>query len=143
MKKMVAGLVVGLAVAGTAALVLADEPGPWGGMGGRGHHGGAMKAQMLEKYDANHNGVLDPEEREAVKADRQTLRGERHQKMLEKFDANHDGKLDEQERQAMREQFQARRQEMVKKYDTDGDGTLSPAEREAMRNDHRAHRDQR
>ncbi len=145
MKKMVAGLVVGLAVAGTATFALAqsgDGQGPWGGPRGLGHHRGATKAQLLEKYDANKNGVLDPEERDAIKADRQQVRAERHQKMLDRFDANHDGQIDPAERQAMRQQSQARRQEMLGKYDADGDGKLSPAEREAMRNDLRAQREQ-
>jgi Ca2+-binding EF-hand superfamily protein len=103
---------------------------------------GPSEAQLLEKYDANHNGVLDPEEKEAARKEFRARREqgrEQHQaRLLEKFDTNHNGKIDPEERQAMQAQREARRAEMLKKYDTDGDGKLSPAEREAMRKDMRA-----
>lgn len=67
-------------------------------------------AAMLEKFDKNKNGVLDPEEREAAKKARETARPNRDaaarpnkEEMLKKFDKNGDGKLDEAERAAARE----------------------------------------
>ena len=54
-----------------------------------------IPAKVLEKYDKNKNGVLDADEKEAMKKDRQEA--------LKKFDKNGDGKLDEQERAAAKE----------------------------------------
>jgi hypothetical protein len=83
-----------------------------------------MKARMLERFDANKNGVLDPEEKEAA---RQAFRGRRGHRgagkarLLEQFDANKngvldpeangDGKLDQTEREAARKEFRGRRGE--------------------------------
>lgn len=63
-------------------------------------------AALLEKYDKNKNGVLDPEEKEAAKKERETARPARAPKaeMLKKFDKDGDGKLDETERAAAREE---------------------------------------
>ena len=55
---------------------------------------------MLEKFDTNHNGVLDPDEKEALKAAREKHR----EKMLAKFDTNGDGKLEPDEKAAAKEQ---------------------------------------
>jgi hypothetical protein len=82
----------------------ADEatPGKERRAGPRGH----AREKILQKYDANKNGVLDPEEREAAKKDRQQLKT----KALEKFDKDGDGKLNEEERAAAREELKKRRQ---------------------------------
>lgn len=80
----------------------------------RKHHG-EMKAKVLEKFDANHDGKLDETERAAAKAAMQEHRGEHQGKLkakaLAKFDANHDGKLDETERAAAKAAMQKRREE--------------------------------
>jgi len=140
MKKTIAALVVATAAAGFT--VAHADQGEDNGFGG--HHGrrGPDPAQLLEKYDANHNGVLDPEEKAAAKAEWESHRKEREAKMLERFDANHNGVLDPEEREAMKAQREARRAEMVKKYDADGDGKLSDTEREALRKDMRAQHQQ-
>ena len=52
---------------------------------------------MLEKFDTNHNGTIDPEEREAMKAQREARRAE----MLKKYDTDGDGKLSDTEREAL------------------------------------------
>lgn len=135
MKKTIAALVVATAAAGVT-IAHADQ-GDDKGFGGRHGRRGFDRARLLEKYDANHNGVLDPEEKAAAKADWEAHRKERDAKLLERFDANHNGVLDPEEREAMRAQRQARRAEMLKKYDTDGDGKLSKSEREALRKDMR------
>ncbi len=134
MKKMIAALVVATAAAGVTN-ARADQGDDTGLGGGRRHH--RNKQALLEKYDVNHNGVLDPEEKEAAKKDFEARRAERHAKLLEKYDTNHNGTLDPEERTAMKADRQARRAEIMKKYDTDGDGKLSPAEREALRKDMR------
>ena len=135
-KKMIAALVVATAAAGFT--VARADQGEDKGFGG--HHGGGRgpsQAQLLEKFDANHNGVLDPEEKAAAKAEWESHRKEREAKMLERFDANHNGTIDPEEREAMKAQRETRRADMLKKYDTDGDGKLSDSEREALRNDMR------
>jgi hypothetical protein len=96
----------------------------------------AMRAQVMQrllaKFDANHNGKLDPEERAAAQAalqghdggdaagplaggdkegDKAANRAELGKKlkeeMLKKFDANGNGKLDPEEREAARKAMQA------------------------------------
>jgi len=136
MKKTIAALVVATAAAGVtlARADQGDDKG-FGGRGGRHHH--FDEKALLERYDANHNGVLDPEEKEAARKDWEARRAAHRAKMLEKYDTNHNGKIDPEERAAIKADREARRAEMLKKYDTDGDGKLSPAEREAMRKDMR------
>lgn len=136
MKKTIAALVIATAAAGIT-IARADQ-GDDKGFGGH-HRRGPSQAQLLEKYDANHNGVLDPEEKEAAKADREARHKQREAKMLAKYDANHNGVLDPNEKAAAKKDRQAkheaRRAEMLKKYDTDGDGKLSDTERDALRKD--------
>jgi hypothetical protein len=138
-KTMIAALVVATAAAGFT--VARADQGDDKGFGGRHGRRGPDQAQLLEKYDANHNGVLDPEEKAAAKAEWEAHRKEREAKMLERFDANHNGVLDPEEKEAAKKELQARREarraEVLKKYDTDGDGKLSDSEREALRKDMR------
>jgi hypothetical protein len=60
------------------------------------------RENLLEKYDKNKNGKLDPDEREAVRKDREAER-------IKRFDKNGDGKLDEKEQEAARSEFRKRR----------------------------------
>ncbi len=53
---------------------------------------------IMEKYDTNKNGVLDPDERTKYEADRPLRRAEK----LKKYDKNGDGKIDEDEKIQMR-----------------------------------------
>ncbi len=77
----------------------------------------AMKAKMLEQFDANKDGKLDETERAAAKAARPKGKGkgermskeQRKAKMLEKFDTNKDGQLDETERATMKKAIEAKR----------------------------------
>ena len=59
---------------------------------------------MLERFDANKNGTLDPEEKEAAKAEFDQRRAE----FVKRFDTNGDGQLDETEREAARKEFPGR-----------------------------------
>jgi Ca2+-binding EF-hand superfamily protein len=74
-----------------------------------------LRQKVLQKFDKNSNGQLDPDEREAAKEATQKRREqgggkgpgrqggpdpERRQKLLEKFDTDGDGKLSETERAA-------------------------------------------
>ena len=85
MKKTIAALVVVTAAAGFT--VARADQGDDKGFGGRHGRRGPNQAQLLEKFDANHNGVLDPDEKAAAKAEREAHRAERQAKMLERFDA--------------------------------------------------------
>ncbi len=57
-----------------------------------------VRKDILDKYDKNHDGVLDADEQAAYEKDRAARKAER----LRKYDKNHDGKLDETELAAMR-----------------------------------------
>lgn len=76
------------------------------------HHGPRHEARraefekkLLEKFDANKDGQLDEQEKEAMKAAHEARRAEFEKKLLEKFDANKDGQLDGQEKEAMKADF--------------------------------------
>ncbi len=93
---------------------------------------------LLEKYDADGDGVLSEQEKE-------TLREARRQARLERFDTDGDGVLSDEEksaaRDAMKEHLAERRQHMLERFDTDGDGELSENEREAARQARKERRD--
>lgn len=59
--------------------------------------------RILEKFDADGDGKLNKEEREAAKAARGERMKERKQEMLEKFDKDGDGELNDEEKAAMKE----------------------------------------
>jgi len=76
------------------------------------------RQKVLQKFDKNGNGQLDPDEREAAKEAMQKRRDQgggkgpggqggqdpkRRKKLLEKFDTDGDGKLSETERAAAKE----------------------------------------
>lgn len=76
------------------------------------------RQKVLQKFDKNGNGQLDPDEREAAKEAMQKRREqgggkgpggkggpdpERHRKLVEKFDTDGDGKLSDSERAAAKE----------------------------------------
>jgi len=113
-------------------------------------HGGRSQGRILEKYDANKNGQLDPEEKAVFEKDREARRAE----FMKKFDTDGDGQLNDTEKQAMREQMGAMgmghrggrhfgpemRQRMLEKYDTNKNGQLDPEEKEVAKRDHEARR---
>lgn len=78
--------------------------------------------ENLAKYDADKDGKLSKEERQAMfKAKRE--------EMLAKYDANKDGKLDESEREAMHAELRKEMSaDIVKAFDKDGDGKLNQEE---------------
>jgi len=80
------------------------------------------KAQMLQKFDTNGDGVLDDAERAQMKATFQAKRAEHKAAMLAKYDTNKDGKLEKTERIAMRDDLATQR---FQKLDKNGDGQLS------------------
>ena len=56
---------------------------------------------LLEKFDKDKDGKLSPEEREAMKAEREKATEEQRKVMLEKFDTDKDGKISPEEREAI------------------------------------------
>jgi Ca2+-binding EF-hand superfamily protein len=133
---MAAGLLAG------AVAVVADEGGP----GGDRH--GWDRGAVLEKYDTNKNGQLDPDEKAALERDREARREE----FIKRFDTDGDGKLSEAEKEAAREQYpdmgrgghgrhgREMHQRMLEKYDANKNGQLDPEEREVARRDREARR---
>jgi hypothetical protein len=87
--------------------------------------GVGWKQKLLEKYDTNGNGQLDPSERAQMRADMKAKRQERRQEMLAKYDLNKDGKLEPDERRLMLEDRAAKR---FDKLDVNGDGVLTKQE---------------
>jgi Ca2+-binding EF-hand superfamily protein len=77
-----------------------------------------VPAEILEKFDADKDGKLSKEEREAARAARE-----------KEFDKDGDGKLSDEEKEAMREDG---RKKMIARFDKDGDGKLSEEERKAI-----------
>jgi len=80
------------------------------------------RAAALEKFDADGNGELSEEEKNAAKA----AMAKRKAAFIAKYDTNGDGKLDQKERVAAKAAHMA-------KYDTNSDGKLSEEERKAAR----------
>ncbi len=74
-------------------------------------------AKMLARFDADHDGKLDANEKAQLTAMREQHKRRREQK------AN---------RAAMDPEKLARRQKMTQKFDTNGDGTLDASEKAAM-----------
>jgi len=90
--------------------------------------------KMRAEYDADGDGKLNDEERQAM---RQAMRERWRKRALEEYDKNGDGELSEEERQAMRrdrgDRAGERMKELaVKHFDTDSDGEIGEAEREAI-----------
>jgi Ca2+-binding EF-hand superfamily protein len=112
---MLTKMKIALALCATLAGGVALADGIRGG-------GGEGRGKMLEKYDTNKDGVLDANEKAAMKADFQAKREARKQEMLAKYDTNKDGKLDETERAAMKD---ARATERFQKMDLNKDGVIS------------------
>jgi Ca2+-binding EF-hand superfamily protein len=90
-----------------------------------------LMPKVLEKYDLNHNGVLDPDEIAKMRQDRQAWLQRINARILQKYDVNRNGVLDPEEREAIRADAAANRQATLAKYDTNHDGMLDAAERAA------------
>jgi hypothetical protein len=88
------------------------------------------RASHAKKYDLNHDGSVDAQERATRRADMKAKRVALKQKMIEKFDTNKDGKLDQNERATAHKAMKA---EAFKRLDTNGDGSISYAEFESAK----------
>jgi Ca2+-binding EF-hand superfamily protein len=96
------------------------------------------KAQFFAKYDKNHNGVIDENEKAAIRKD-YTANPDGD---LKRFDKNHDGKLDDEELAAIKPPTgkgkSAATADLFAKYDKNGNGILDPDEKDAIRKDYAA-----
>jgi len=96
------------------------------------------KAKFFAKYDKNHNGIIDEDEKEAIRKDyAANPEGE-----LKRFDTNHDGKLDDDEIAAITPPGRKKDiTEFFAKYDTNHNGVIDENEKEAIRKDYAANPD--
>jgi hypothetical protein len=62
-----------------------------------------FKGAAMRRYDVNHDGTLDPIEKERQATERTELLQKAKAAMLAKYDANHDGRLDTIERAAIKQ----------------------------------------
>jgi Ca2+-binding EF-hand superfamily protein len=93
-----------ISITGLLALGLTYAPGFSAQVGDIQKNNEALKAKVLQKYDLNGNGVLDPEELQALKEDNEAMiqkAKERVRERLERYDLNKNGKLDPEERELM------------------------------------------
>lgn len=136
---MTMGLLVG-------TMLMADAQGPGDKPRGEGKPpGGRMQglpSQLLEKFDADKDGKLSDEEREAMKAERQKASEAQGKAMLDKLDTDKDGKISAEEREAFKterqKEMEQRRKEDFDKFDADKDGKLSYDEFVKLGEYHRA-----
>jgi Ca2+-binding EF-hand superfamily protein len=96
------------------------------------------KAQFFAKYDKNHNGVIDADEKEAIRKDYAA----KPDGDLKRFDKNHDGKLDDEEIAAIKPPTgkgkNAATADLFAKYDKNHNGLLDADEKDAIRKDYAA-----
>lgn len=98
------------------------------------------KARFFAKYDKNHNGVIDEDEKEAIRKDYAAdPNGE-----LKRFDKNGDGKLDDEEIAAIKPPTGKGKAggtaaaEFFAKYDKNHNGVIDADEKDAIRKDYAA-----
>lgn len=104
---------------------------------GRGDRGGDWRQQMMSRFDADGDGEISDEERQAAR-DAMRARGEqRRAQWISRWDKDGDGELNEEEMGAARAEREKSRKEfeavLADRFDADGDGELSDIEREAAR----------
>ncbi len=139
-------------------------PGPGGPRHGRGGPHGPppeIRAEMLKRFDANGDGVLDQSEREAAHAAMKARFEAERAEVIKRFDADGDGKLSPAERETMVTTLRAEGKEgllramheaherrimherALAEFDTNKDGVLDDAEKAAMRETLKARAEQR
>lgn len=98
------------------------------------------KAKFFAKYDKNHNGVIDPDEKDAIRKDyAANPDGD-----LKRFDKNGDGKLDDDEIAAIKPPSGKGKAgstavlDFFAKYDKNHNGVIDPDEKDAIRKDYAA-----
>jgi Ca2+-binding EF-hand superfamily protein len=96
-----------------------------------------IRERIIQRFDANKNGVLDDGERAVAKSALQERFAQRKAEIISGFDADHDGQLNPQERAAAKSAIQERRAQrraqIMDRFDTNHDGVLDQSERQAAR----------
>jgi Ca2+-binding EF-hand superfamily protein len=87
-----------------------------------------LPAGIKNYFDKNGNGVIDPEEKEALTNFLNSRRQKFRENILPKYDENGNGFLDGNERIKLREDMQVKINEFIKKYDLNKDGKLDKNE---------------
>jgi hypothetical protein len=91
----------------------------------RGDRRAERRAKILERFDANRDGQLDPREKRqaktAMRVQRMERRAKRLQRLIERFDRNRDGNLGPGE-------VPPKAMHKLKRLDRDGDGWVRPNE---------------
>lgn len=94
-------------------------------------------AKILQKFDADGNGVLDPAEKEALHKDIIARLGALRAKSLQRHGTNQNGVLDPQEKaardQARAAQLERLRSRELARNDANKNGVLDPEEKETIR----------
>src|SRR5436190_4302308 len=100
--------------------------------------GAGPKAKFFENYDKNHNGIIDADEKEAIRKDYAA----KPDGDIKRFDTNKDGKLDDEEIAAVRPPTGLGKSAGIaafyEKYDQNQNGVIDPDERVAIRKDYAA-----
>jgi Ca2+-binding EF-hand superfamily protein len=96
------------------------------------------KAKFFAKYDKNHNGVIDEDEKDSIRKDYAAdPEGD-----LKRFDKNHDGKLDDAEIAAIKPPTGKGKNgaaaDLFAKYDKNHNGVIDADEKDALRKDYAA-----
>lgn len=124
-----------LVISGVGVPAVLGEPVPSSHKGILGS--GKTSPRVLERFDANHNGVLDPDEREALKESVLSRFQQLQNRSAKAYDANGNGVVEPAERKAMMEDRAARRARVHARaltiHDVNKNGVLDPAERQTMR----------
>ena len=89
----------------------------------------------LEGYDANNNGVLDPEEKEKMASERKARIDALKARINARYDRNHNGVLEPAEEQAMQadtDKLSVFKGAALRRFDANHNGVLDPNEKERM-----------
>ena len=95
--------ILAIIVSSSAFLAAAAAPDAGGPRAEGKHH-----QEMLEKFDANHDGKLDDGEKATARAALADRLKAKHSDLLAKLDADHDGQLSEAEMKAGRAELRAK-----------------------------------
>lgn len=92
-----------------------------------------MGRRLMDRFDADGDGILSDEERQALQDEIQRRRDQWEARMIDRYDRDGDGVLSERERRAMMRDMERQRERqmrrMLAEFDRDGDGELDADER--------------
>lgn len=101
----------------------------------------SARQRALERYDANRNGKLDPEEKDKMQKELQGRMKAAKARIYARYDKNKNGVIEPEEEKLIREdreKHKAFEGAALRRYDKDGSGQLDEQERKAMAEDREA-----